>query len=107
MFTRLAQSGAIIAAQNEVTLTSTGIDQIARLGIDPEAMRLSSRSLCRPCLDWSERRSHLAGIVGRLLLERVVALGWARRESGSRAVRFTAPGIADFHLWLGSPTPRQ
>lgn len=106
MFERLSQSGAIVAARNEVTLTPAGVDQMARLGIDPAAIRLGSRSLCRPCLDWSERRAHLAGIVGRLLLERVVALGWARREPGSRAVRFTAPGIADFHLWLGSPAPR-
>jgi len=52
--------------------------------------------LCRECLDWSERRSHLAGSLGRALLSRVEDLGWARRVDGTRIVRFTPKGESAF-----------
>jgi len=50
------------------------------------------RALCRPCLDWSARRNHLAGALGAALLERCYALGWAKRVKGSRVVSFSAAG---------------
>lgn len=50
------------------------------------------RFFCRPCLDWSERRPHLAGAVGAALAERCFARGWIDRIPDSRAVRITPPG---------------
>jgi DNA-binding transcriptional ArsR family regulator len=50
------------------------------------------RFFCRPCLDWSERRPHLAGAVGAALAERCFARGWIDRIRDSRAVRITPPG---------------
>ena len=79
-----------------LTLTPAGERFVASLGIDPEAHRGARRPACRPCLDWSERRHHLAGSVGAALLARFYALGWARREKGSRVVRFTAAGERAF-----------
>jgi hypothetical protein len=64
----------------------------ARLGIDIETLPKSRRPLCRPCLDWSERRPHLAGSLAAAILTRLFTLRWARRESGSRAVSFSAGG---------------
>jgi DNA-binding transcriptional ArsR family regulator len=50
------------------------------------------RLLCRPCLDWSARRNHLAGTLGAAILERCYELRWAKRERGSRVVVFTPAG---------------
>jgi DNA-binding transcriptional ArsR family regulator len=77
-------------------LTPAGQRFVASLGIDPEAHRGVRRPACRLCLDWSERRHHLAGSVGAAMLQRIYALGWARREKGSRVVRFSAAGERAF-----------
>ena len=50
------------------------------------------RAFCRPCLDWSERRPHLAGAVGAALAERCFARGWIERIRDSRAVAITPRG---------------
>ena len=50
---------------------------------------------CRS-LDWSERRTHLAGSLGRALLSRFETLGWAHRDIDSRVVRFTDEGVMAF-----------
>jgi hypothetical protein len=51
-----------------------------------------ARVLCRPCLDWSERRAHLAGAVGAALCTHSLAKGWIRRIEGTRAVALTRKG---------------
>jgi hypothetical protein len=60
-----------------------------RLGVDVGALRAKRRPLCRPCLDRSEHRFHLAGSLGAALFDRLFAARWARRETGSRAVTFS------------------
>lgn len=47
---------------------------------------------CRPCLDWSERRPHIAGRVGRALCQGFFAQGWVRRVGSSRAITITPAG---------------
>ena len=59
------------------------------------------RPLCKACLDWSVRRSHLAGAFGIGLLDRIYALGWARRVEGTRIVAFSAPGQHAFEQTFG------
>ena len=61
----------------------------------------SARVLCRPCLDWSERRPHLAGAVGAALCARSLAEGWIRRIDGTRAVALTPKGERIFRERLG------
>jgi DNA-binding transcriptional ArsR family regulator len=75
-----------------VRVTPSGSEWFVHLGIDVASMAAQRRRLCRPCLDWSERRRHLAGALGAALLTRIEQLGWARRLAGSRAIAFTAPG---------------
>ena len=58
---------------------------------------------CRLCLDWSERRHHLSGRLGRALLARMLALGWARRTEGSRALLFTPHGDMAFDTLFPHP----
>lgn len=80
--------------------TPAGVAGLAPLGIDLEALGRSKRILCRACLDWGERRHHLAGALGAALLERYFALGWARRSRESRVVVFTAGGEQAFRRWF-------
>jgi hypothetical protein len=59
------------------------------------------RPFCRSCLDWSERRDHLAGGLGTALLARFEQLQWATRVTQSRALTFSASGEAALRAWLG------
>jgi DNA-binding transcriptional ArsR family regulator len=77
-------------------LTGAGRALARNQAIDIAALEGARRPLCRACLDWSARRSHLAGSLGAAFLARFEALGWARRVKGSRAVRFSASGEAAF-----------
>jgi DNA-binding transcriptional ArsR family regulator len=70
-------------------------------GIDLEALAAERRVLCRACLDWGERRHHLAGALGGAILARVFELKWARREGQTRVVRFTASGESEFKRAFG------
>lgn len=73
-------------------LTTQGEKFLSELGIEVKSLVQQRRPLCRPCLDWSVRRHHLAGSVGAAVLERCLALGWAKRARDSRVVSFSAAG---------------
>ena len=60
------------------------------------------RPLCRPCLDWSERRPHLAGKLGALLCQHSLASGWVRRRPGSRTLEITPGGQHAFREVFGA-----
>ena len=90
--------------ENRLIMTSVGLSPsvsglawFKKAGIDTDLAQRQRRTYCRPCMDWSERRYHLAGSLGAALLSRVCDLGWARREkSPSRIVRFTTNGERRF-----------
>jgi len=77
---------------DSLQLTDAGHRFIEGSGIDPDALAHSRRPLCRACLDWSERRHHLAGALGAALLERFLEQAWLRRRRESRALIVTARG---------------
>jgi DNA-binding transcriptional ArsR family regulator len=62
------------------------------LGINVEALRGTRRCFARRCLDWTERKPHLAGALGAVLCARVLALGWVVRLPKTRALRITERG---------------
>lgn len=70
------------------------------MGIDMAAVLASKRRLACPCMDWSERRPHLAGALGSALLQLALARGWVRRELDSRGLRVTAKGRAGLRALL-------
>jgi DNA-binding transcriptional ArsR family regulator len=78
------------------TVTDGGRTRFAELGIDvhtvAEAARRTRRPLTRACLDWSERRYHLAGALGAALVDRLLDAGWVERMPTSRALRVTNAG---------------
>jgi hypothetical protein len=84
----------------DVHVTKAGRSFFTGFGIDVEALEHGRRPLCRVCLDWSERRYHIAGALGSQLLGRLFEKGWARREKNSRIVHFTPKGRQDFSKLL-------
>ena len=89
-----AMIGADILVSNSGSLLpgSRASDFVQSLGIDYQSLKTGRRSFCRSCLDWSERRAHVAGALGAAVYERILVKGWARRLPNSRAVQFDKRG---------------
>ncbi|WP_297773924.1 winged helix-turn-helix domain-containing protein [uncultured Roseovarius sp.] len=77
-------------------LTTSGQEFVTQLGLDLETLPSPRTALCRDCLDWSDRRSHLAGRLGRGLLAHFETLGWLRRVPGSRIIEVSGEGQTSF-----------
>ncbi|WP_288901341.1 winged helix-turn-helix domain-containing protein [uncultured Sneathiella sp.] len=77
-------------------LTGDGKAFFEAFEIDFDPLEKSRRPLCKSCLDWSNRRSHLAGSLGSALLIRFYDLGWAKRVENSRIVAFNVAGEKAF-----------
>lgn len=83
---------AIAPCRDGLNLTPSGVRWFNRTGIDVNGVLKQRRNFCRACLDWSERRHHLAGALGAAMLDRIFENGWAVRERDSRAVVFNRAG---------------
>jgi hypothetical protein len=92
----------LLGGRDGCSVSSDGETFFAHFGIDVEALASSRRTLCRPCLDWSERRHHLGGALGAAILARIFALRWARRELNSRAILFSTSGERSLHQLFGA-----
>jgi DNA-binding transcriptional ArsR family regulator len=101
VYDSLARRGAFVLGADGIALTLQGQDLVRALGIDTGKLPASRRPFCRTCLDWSERRHHLAGQLGTALLDRFQQLGWARRVPDSRVLAFTPDGEMQLRTWLG------
>ncbi|MGR9134742.1 ArsR/SmtB family transcription factor [Rhizobium leguminosarum] len=96
MLDSLIASGSIEAVGEGLALTEKGESDLECIGIDVSDLRSSRRPLCRSCLDWSERRAHLAGSLGKALLSSFLDKGWARRTAESRSILFSPEGDRQF-----------
>jgi DNA-binding transcriptional ArsR family regulator len=101
MLEHLTARGFVTEAGEDLSLTSTGRTFMEALGLDLPALTHSRRPLCKGCLDWSVRRTHLAGALGAALLDRFYSLGWASREAGTRLVNFSPRGLEAFREIFG------
>jgi DNA-binding transcriptional ArsR family regulator len=91
-------------SQQAIELTAEGRRFMAKtLQIDAETLAHPRRPVCKACLDWSERRHHLAGTLGAALMTRFTELKWAARDSapGSRVVNFSRTGEKRFAALFG------
>lgn len=90
----LSPDGGVLTPDGAIFLTALGVD------LGEKSTRANSRRgdrvFCRPCLDWSERRSHIAGFVGAAICRCCFAQGWLRRLDGTRAVEVTPAGQRGF-----------
>jgi DNA-binding transcriptional ArsR family regulator len=94
----LVEHGHVEVEDDAGLITNKGAKFFAKAGIEVKGMgkdrRLVSRPICRLCLDWSERRPHLAGRLGAALCRHSLDVGWVRRIDGTRAVAVTPKGTA-------------
>jgi DNA-binding transcriptional ArsR family regulator len=91
--------------KQDIELTAEGEHFLTdALQISADALAHPRRPLCRACLDWSERRHHLAGTLGAAILTRFTELKWAARDvtPGSRVVNFTRNGEKRFAALFGA-----
>ena len=90
---RLLALGWLEDAPDGYALTDAGAGGLAQLGFDAATLRASaSHRIAYPCLDWSERRDHLAGKLASGLLSHFIERGWLRRIGSERALELTPPG---------------
>ncbi|HET6971647.1 MAG TPA: winged helix-turn-helix domain-containing protein [Phenylobacterium sp.] len=99
MLDALVARGQIVDDAGSLVLTDAGRSFARDFGVALEGA--GRRPLCKACLDWSVRRSHLSGVLGAGLLSRIYDLGWARRMEGQRVVQFSAPGLRAFEQAFG------
>ena len=85
---------------DSISLTRDGKEFFNTIGIDTTLSGKSRRPLCRPCLDWSVRRHHLAGVLGKTVLDYCYAKKWAKRTGGTRVVTFDRRGEQAFRAIL-------
>jgi hypothetical protein len=101
--TQALQERALIVAADDKQLevTPAGIEWFSAIGLDVAVLKPTRRDLARQCLDWTERRHHLAGPLGVELMSRLCAIGWVRRSKLSRAVQVTPKGWVGLKEQLG------
>jgi DNA-binding transcriptional ArsR family regulator len=83
------------------SVTGNGRSWLGGLGIDVDALERKPRSFSRSCLDWSERRPHLAGSLGACVTTMFFSRGWVWRRPGGRAIAVTATGADWLERHLG------
>ena len=98
---RLVAAGHLRRRGDGFLVTRDGRAALRQLGIEVERLERGRRPLARACLDWSERRPHLAGALGAALAAELLARGWLVRVRVSRAVRVTARGRAGLSARFG------
>jgi DNA-binding transcriptional ArsR family regulator len=96
----LLREGWLAADEDHYAITPDGARRLGALGIELSALRRGPRPLVRKCIDWSERRPHVAGPLGTALADLVFARDWVRRQEGTRAVLVTPLGRAELKRLL-------
>lgn len=91
----------LVLAEDGGRVTPSGTRLLEAFGIDLAAIDGTHRRFCRPCLDWSERRPHLAGAVGAAIARRCFELKWIERMRDGRALIITEAGARGFAEWFG------
>jgi DNA-binding transcriptional ArsR family regulator len=102
----LIASGYADLSSEVGVFTDGGLEFLDRVGIDAGVQAGSGsrpvRTLCRACLDWSERRPHLGGAIGAAICRHSLENGWVRRLNGTRAVSVTPKGQRIFREQFGA-----
>lgn len=88
----LLSAGVLSEVEDHYTVTEKGEDFFKAFQVDLGRVKRKRRSFTHRCLDWSERRHHLAGALGHALLERLLELHWIQRVSSTRAIKITPEG---------------
>ncbi|MCY0909502.1 MAG: winged helix-turn-helix domain-containing protein [Sulfobacillus thermotolerans] len=98
---KMGELGLVRSQGRDFVVTLNGTQWFREFGIDVEDLGRSRRHFARQCLDWSERRHHMAGALGAALTNRLTELKWVERAPVGRAVRITPSGLMGFEEELG------
>jgi DNA-binding transcriptional ArsR family regulator len=101
----LVERELLASAGESYSVTPAGTSWFSGLDIDAAELERKRRSFARVCLDWSERRPHLAGSLGAAIAATFFARGWARRLPRGRAISVTPAGVAWLEGELGFSPP--
>lgn len=82
-------------------MTNKGESFFKEFGIDTTGLLKQKRPFARPCLDWSERRPHLAGSLAKSILNKMIAEDWMRKIKDSRTLLITSKGQSNLYDLLG------
>lgn len=104
MADRLQADEALVFADGSGQVTERASTSLAVIGMTLDLSPQHKRALCRPCLDWSERRYHVAGQIGAALCQHLLARQWLRRDPNSRVLTVTPVGARALSDWLGIQT---
>lgn len=96
LYNTLSAEAHFTVESERIELTESGILLFRAFGIQLDKLRNSRRIFCKPCLDWSERQSHLAGALGEAILNRMIELKWCQLEKDSRIISFNKAGEQAF-----------
>jgi DNA-binding transcriptional ArsR family regulator len=102
LFDGLLARGTLVPRDGQFVLTDVGRHELQALGVTLPAA--GSKRQAYACLDWSERRDHLAGGLAVSLLDHAIERGWLRRVDGSRALTLTPDGRRALAPWLSAQT---
>jgi len=91
----------VVLDHEAAEITTAGARFFTRFGIELPARRSRRRHFCRLCLDWTERRPHIAGAIGAAITKRCFDLGWMERTKDSQAVVVTPSGRRGFQRTFG------
>jgi DNA-binding transcriptional ArsR family regulator len=97
---RLVRQDILVIRNDIFEISGDGEKWFSELGIQVDELKLQRRSLIRPCLDWSERRHHIAGSLAAALLAFMISADWIRRTKNSRAVFITGIGQKKIYQYL-------
>lgn len=102
---RLAEDRAVVLEADVAWVTEQAEASLRKIGIvlpdGTEKEPSSTRPLCRPCMDWSEHRFHVAGRLGAIVCTHCLSRGWVARRPDSRSLEIPPPGQAALRNWLG------
>ncbi|HEY0826229.1 MAG TPA: helix-turn-helix transcriptional regulator [Ramlibacter sp.] len=100
---RLVEERAVVLDEDTAVVTERAAGVLAALGLHgiADAPGGGKRPACRPCLDWGERRMHLAGRLGAMLCTHCVQQGWLLPRAKSRALELTPRGARALRDWFG------
>jgi DNA-binding transcriptional ArsR family regulator len=101
----MTERGHVVLGADGGEVTERGIAFLRRFGAALDEPRRTKRAFCRACLDWTERRPHIAGAVGAALAARAFELGWIERQRDSRALTITTTGREGFRDAFGLSVP--
>lgn len=92
VYDQLIAAGHLLDLDHHLQLTDSGIALLGDIGVDVDALQATKRPKARSCLDWTQRRHHLAGAAGAFLLDAMLTNRWLARGQHPRSIRITKTG---------------